>query len=215
VKGILARLVGEKGFGWYGFCQSLTIAFFLVFYRYRVHGRENVPARGAVLIASNHQSFFDPVLVGLGLSRQITIMARESLFRVPGFAALIRSLNAFPVKRGGFDREAIRRAVEVLDEGRLLLLFPEGRRTRDGRLGPPKPGIALLARKANVPVVPAVIHGAYEAWPPHRALFRLFVPIRVAFGAPLRADRLGRGGLEKEVAESWASLKTVLEGTRG
>ena len=66
VKGILARLVGEKGFGWYGFCQFLTIVFFLVFYRYRVHGRENVPARGGALIASNHQSFYDPVLVGLG-----------------------------------------------------------------------------------------------------------------------------------------------------
>jgi 1-acyl-sn-glycerol-3-phosphate acyltransferase len=214
VKGILARFVGEKGFGWYGFCQALTIIFFLVFYRYRVHGRENVPARGAALIASNHQSFFDPVLVGLLLSRQISIMARESLFRVPGFAALIRSFNAFPVKRSAFNREAIRRSVEVLEEGRLLLLFPEGRRTRDGSLGAPKPGIALLARKAKVPVVPAVIHGAYKAWPPHRALFRLFVPIRVAFGAPLRADRGDRGSLEKGVAESWKRLRAAMEETR-
>ncbi|MHC5081790.1 MAG: lysophospholipid acyltransferase family protein [Planctomycetota bacterium] len=104
MKGILERWIREKGFWWYGFCQFLSIVFFLLFFRYRVFGREHVPSKGPVLIASNHQSFFDPVLVGLGLGRQIHIMAREGLFRIPGFAALIRSLNAFPLKRGAFDR---------------------------------------------------------------------------------------------------------------
>jgi 1-acyl-sn-glycerol-3-phosphate acyltransferase len=197
---------------WYGICQFISIVFFLLFYRYRAFGRGNVPVRGAVLVASNHQSFFDPVLIGLSLPRPISIMAREGLFRVPGFATLIRSLNAFPVKRGAFNREAIRRAMEVLGGEKLLLLFPEGTRTRDGRLMPPKPGIALLARKADVPVVPAVIHGAYRAWPSHRALFRLFVPIRVAFGEPLRVGKGNAKRLEEDVARSWKQMMTALDG---
>jgi 1-acyl-sn-glycerol-3-phosphate acyltransferase len=212
VKGILERWIREKGFWWYGFCQFLSIVFFLLFFRYRVFGREHVPSKGPVLIASNHQSFFDPVLVGLGLGRQIHIMAREGLFRIPGFAALIRSLNAFPLKRGAFDRDAIKQALGILESGNLLLLFPEGTRTRTGRLQSPRPGISLLARKANAPVVPAVIHGAYRAWPPHRKLFGMFRPIQVVFGRPLQWKRGRRGAFETQLAERWADL--MKEGER-
>lgn len=209
VKGLVQRLVREKRFWWYGFCQFLSIVFFVVLFRYRVFGRDRVPAEGGVLVVSNHQSFFDPVLVGLGLGRQIHIMAREGLFRVPGFSTLIRSLNAFPVKRGAFDREAIRRALDVLERGDLLLVFPEGTRTRDGSLLVPKPGIGLLARRAGVKVVPAVIRGAFEAWPSHRLLFRAFVPLAVAFGEPVESDR-GGPGVESRIADRWAGLMDAL-----
>lgn len=214
MKGTLERLVREQGFPWYGFCQFLSMVFFTTLYRYRVYGRENIPPRGGVLVASNHQSFFDPVLVGAGLERQINIMARQGLFRVPGLATLIRSLNAFPVKRGAFDREAIRRALEVLEGGGLLLVFPEGTRTRDGRLQRPRAGISLLARQARVPVVPAVIRGAFRAWPPHRAVARGFVPIRIAFGKPLRAGGGDRRSLEADLAERWEALERFLKAKR-
>lgn len=211
MKPILERLAGEKGYWWYGFCQFLSITFFLLFFRLRVFDREKVPLRGPVLLASNHQSFFDPVVVSLGLSRQTCIMAREGLFRIPVLNALIRSLNAFPIRRGEFDREAIRNALEVLQRGEVLLVFPEGTRTRDGSLNPAKAGIGFLARKAGAPVVPVVIHGAWRAWPAHRALFRLFVPIRVAYGEPLDPMAFVKGALEAEIDRAWAGLKARLE----
>ena len=211
MKSVLERLAGEKGYWWYGFCTFLSITFFVLFYRLRTFDREKVPLRGAVMIASNHQSFFDPVVLSLGLSRQTVIMAREGLFRIPVLNALIRSLNAFPIRRGEFDREAIRTALDVLRRGEVLLLFPEGTRTRDGRLGRAKAGIGFLARKAGVPVVPAVIHGAWRAWPAGRAWFRLFVPIRVAYGEPLDPEAYGKAGLEAEIDRSWAGLMERLE----
>ena len=211
MKGILERLVRERGFWWYGICQFLSVVFFGGLFRYRAFGRGHVPSEGGVVLASNHQSYFDPVLVGLSLGRQIHIMAREGLFSVPGFSALIRSLNAFPVRRGAFDREALRQALKLLGEGKVLVVFPEGTRTRDGRLLKPKAGIGLMARKAGVPVVPVLIRGAFEAWPANRALFRAFVPIRVDFGPPVRAETSGRYGVEGEVERFWASMAEAEE----
>jgi 1-acyl-sn-glycerol-3-phosphate acyltransferase len=209
VNAILERLIREKGFAWYGFCQFLSIWILLPLFRVRVRGRENVPRRGGVLVASNHQSYLDPVLVGLGLNRQIHIMAREGLFRVPGFRRLIRSLNAFPVRRGASDREAVRRAVEILSSGRLLVMFPEGTRTRDGRLQKPKRGLNLLARKAGVPVVPALIDGAFEAWPAHRRLFEVLRPVRVAFDRPLEPEDASGRPLEERLEASWARMRAA------
>jgi len=212
VKGIWERLVRERGFWWYGFCQFLSFAILLALFRIRVFGRENLPARGGVLVASNHQSYLDPVLIGVGLGRQINIMAREGLFKVPGFRTLIRSLNAFPVRRDASNRDAVRRAIEILSGGQLLVLFPEGTRTRDGRLQEPKRGINLLARKAGVPVVPALIEGAYRAWPAGWPLFEVLVPIRVAFGRPLPTGRESGVPLEERLLESWKELETRFRG---
>lgn len=210
MKGTLRRLVREKGFWWYGFCQYLSMWAFLVFFRVRVHGRENLPADRGALLASNHQSFFDPVLVGLALSKQIHPMARDSLFRIPVFSALIRSLNAFPVRRGSGDREALKRSWEILKGGHYLVVFPEGTRTRDGGLNPPKGGVGLMVRKTGAVVVPTVIHGAYRAWPEHRMIFELFRPIRVAFGPPIPPEEAGRG-LEERLSSSWRAMMARFE----
>jgi 1-acyl-sn-glycerol-3-phosphate acyltransferase len=209
MKSLLERLFRERGFLWYGFSQFLTIVFFSLFYRYRVFGRENVPREGGALLASTHQSFFDPVLVGLFLPRQIRQLARRSLFRNPVFARLIRSLGAIPIDRGRSDRRALAQGIETLEEGHLLLVFPEGTRTPDGNIGKLKTGIFLMARRAQVPVVPVAIEGAFSAWPRWRRLPALFGGIRVAFGSPIEAGT-GRE-MPKHVKEAMGRLKARLE----
>lgn len=192
---------------WYGFCQLWCQWGLVLGYRYRVWGREHVPRRGGVLLVSNHQSFLDPVLVAAGLPRQVHYMARRSLFRVPGFRGLIRSLNAFPVRRGGVDLSAVRETVARLGAGELVLVFPEGTRTDDGRIQPLRRGVELLARRARVPIVPVVIDGAYEAWPRSRRWPRLGT-IRVEFGRPIRWQEPGRS--TERVGERLRSLQAGL-----
>ncbi len=153
-------------------------------FRVRVFGRENVPPAGGALIASNHQSYLDPVFLGMALSRPVSFMARESLFRGFLFGALIRSLNAFPVKRETGDFSAVREAVARLERGSLLMMFPEGTRSGDGRIRNLKDGFAAIAARAGAVVVPAVIEGAHRAWPRGRALFQPR-DVCVAFGRPL------------------------------
>lgn len=151
----------------------------------RVFGRENVPAKGGVLLASNHQSYLDPMLAALALERSISFMARKTLFRNMWFAWLIRSLNAFPVDTTGHDVSALREAVARLRDGWCLLVFLEGTRTRDGSIGPLRPGALAAADRTDAAIVPVVIDGAFEAWPKNRWIRPH--KIRIAYGSPLTA----------------------------
>ena len=171
--------------GWRRICQVLGSAAFSV----RCFGRHNVPTSGGALLASNHQSFLDPMLAGLGLSREVSYMARDSLFRNWAFRWLIRSLNAFAVKRHTADLAAIKEALRRLKSGQLVLLFGEGTRTPDGHIAPLQAGIVMLARKAQVPVIPVVIDGAFEVWPRNHRLWR-FGAIRVIYGEPMTAQQI-------------------------
>jgi 1-acyl-sn-glycerol-3-phosphate acyltransferase len=155
----------------------------------RAYGQRHVPESGGVLLLSNHQSFLDPPLVGVPVGRWLTYMARASLYRNPLFGELIRSFNAFPVRRGAVDRQAMRRAIELLNEGHGVVMFPEGSRTPDGSLQPFKGGFRLLLRRAPVPVVPVAIDGAFDAWPRYRRLPR-FGKVRVMYGPPIPAEAL-------------------------
>ena len=137
---------------------SLLWIWFRLILRCRITGLENIPTTGAVL-APNHQSFWDIPLIAVMVSRRVHFMAKEELFRVPVFGAIIRSLLAFPVKRGAPDRTAIRYAIEKLQEGDLVVVFPEGTRSKTGELGPFAPGAALIAMKAGVPMVPVALIG--------------------------------------------------------
>ncbi len=147
----------------------------------RVTGRDHVPTEGPVIVASNHASNWDPLLVGLACPREVHFLAKRELFSNPVFAALIRAYNAIPLDRGGMDRGALRAARGVLTRGDALLMFPEGTRSRDGRLGAPMPGVAFLASSAGAAIVPARIVGSNDT----RSAFRDRGSLRVAFGAPL------------------------------
>lgn len=130
--------------------------------RVRVVGREHVPRRGAVLFCINHRSWWDIPLAGSLLGRRVHFMAKTELFRHRVFAALIRSLGAFPVRRDEADRQAMRRALQVLAAGGAVGLFPEGHRSASGELGRGQAGAAYIALASAAPVVPVAIGGAYR-----------------------------------------------------
>ena len=153
---------------------------------FRVYGRENLPKTGGAIIASNHQSFLDPVALGAAADRQLRYLARRTLFENPAFAALIRSLGALEFGRDGVDAAGAREMISALERGELVAMFPEGTRTADGEIGRIKPGVGLLARRARVPVVPAALDGLYNAWPRTRKYPGVRGPIRVAFGEPIQ-----------------------------
>ncbi|MFW6163758.1 MAG: lysophospholipid acyltransferase family protein [Planctomycetota bacterium] len=185
-------------------------------FRIRAWGVEHVPPTGGALLASNHQSFLDPTLVGTPLGRQVYYMARRSLFEVPGLGAYLRSLKAFPVERGGVDRRALRQAVTLMRAGQALVVFPEGTRSPGGGVQRFRAGFALLAAQAGVPIVPVAIDGAFEAWPRHRA-FPWFGRVRVAYGEAL--PPLGEGKDERrqaaaEVRRRVVALQEQLRATR-
>ena len=167
--------------------ELLRIFFAILFsfvFRWRISGTENIPT-GGVIIAANHISLWDPPVVGTAISRKVHFMAKEELFANPVFGWLISRLGAFPVKRGAADRTAIRTALTLLKNGSILVIFPEGTRSKDGKLGAPEAGLALLALKAGVPVVPTAIIGTNK-------LFRdnhLLPKFRVLFGKPLLFSR--------------------------
>jgi 1-acyl-sn-glycerol-3-phosphate acyltransferase len=141
----------------------VQIAFRLMF-RIRIRGVHNIPRTGAAVIGCNHLHVFDVLLLGMAIPRFVHFMAKEELFRHRAFAALIRYLGAFPVRRGLQDKGAIRNALAVPAQGGCLIVFPEGHRSRDGKLQKGLPGIAFIARKANCPLVPAAIIGPYRLW---------------------------------------------------
>ncbi len=162
---------------------------YATYFRWRVFGAENVPETGGVILASNHASFLDPPLVGSGLKRGINYLARESLFRFPGMGALLRSWSAVPVDRDGGGARGLKMILDRLLAGGAIILFPEGTRTRDGKLQPARSGIGLTVIKSSAPVVPVRVFGTFEAYGRHHKFPR---PHRVAvkYGQPMNFEDL-------------------------
>ncbi len=170
--------------GWTGF--RLMYKFY---FRWRVFNSERVPLTGPVILAANHDSFIDPPLVGAGITRDINYLARESLFRFPGVGALLRSWNSVPVDREGGGAAGLKAILDRLLAGGAIILFPEGTRSRDGRIQPARSGIGLTVIKSNALVIPVRVFGTFEAWGRHLRFPR---PRRVAvkYGEPLRFESL-------------------------
>lgn len=173
--------------GGYRFCRFCCQWFCTLYFKTRAYGVQHVPARGGVLLVANHQSFMDPVLATMALHREADFMARDSLFAHPAFRRLIEYLNAFPVRRQTADLRAVKEALRRLKQGRLLVLFPEGTRTADGRIQPFLPGFGAIARKARVPIVPTLIDGMQTAWPRDRR-FPSPGSVLIEYGQPIRPD---------------------------
>lgn len=127
--------------------------------RWKVDGADNLPREGGAMVVANHQSYWDPLVLGAALPRRVYYMAKEELFRVPVLAWLIRVWGAFPVRREGFDRKALKTATDYLMRGHVVGIFPEGQRSHTGQLLPAQPGAAILALKTGVPVVPVALIG--------------------------------------------------------
>lgn len=167
----------------------LTIQFvlrlvFAVWLRYRARRVPGIPARGGGLVLINHQSFLDPLLVGLPLQRPVSYLARDSLFRIPVVSWILRHTYVMPINRDSASTASIRAALKRMEHGFLVGIFPEGTRSDDEHIGEFKPGFVSLIRRAKVPVYPVGIAGAVEAMP--RGGVKLFPrPVRVVFGEPL------------------------------
>jgi 1-acyl-sn-glycerol-3-phosphate acyltransferase len=205
---------------WWHFLHFVCFLWVGVAYRYRAWGFRKVPQEGAVLLVSNHQSFLDPILVGLSVHhRQFYALARSSLFRHGAFAWLIKSINAIPVDRGAADMTAMRRCIELLQQGHALLIFPEGTRTPDGTTKAFASGTLLIVRRAKPLVVPVAVEGSYDAWPKERKLPRGGGKVGVMFGDPIPAETLlampaddALAHLQKTVERMRLEVRTRLRG---
>jgi cytidylate kinase len=147
---------------------------------YQIKGVENVPMTGAVIVAPNHVSMMDPPIIAPGCPRELFFFAKQELFEIPILSNIIRTLNAFPVKRETGDRSAIRSAFQALSSKGALLLFPEGTRSKNGRIQAAKNGIGMIAHRNRVNIIPVCVEGTYKAW-----RFMFMRRIRVQFGEPI------------------------------
>jgi 1-acyl-sn-glycerol-3-phosphate acyltransferase len=173
----------------YRFLQLCLRVVVPVYFRYRARGLEHVPRRGAALFLVNHQSFLDPLMVGIPLSRPVRFLARDTLYRGPLIRAFLNKVYAIPVNRDAASSTTIRQAAGQLQQGFLVGIFPEGTRSSDGRIGALKPGFIALVRRADVPIIPVGLAGTGAAFP-RGAWFVRPAKCRVVFGAPLQPETL-------------------------
>lgn len=160
------------------FLRCVSYILFTVFYRVKVHGIHNFPKEGPVLVCANHQSFIDVFMIGYKLDRLVNYMAKSELFGVPIISYVIKICGAYPVKRGFGDVGAIKSTMKQLKEGKAVGMFPEGTRNKKKNDEKIKPGAAMIAIKAKVPIIPVKIDGK----------IRIFRKIDVYFGQPYKIE---------------------------
>lgn len=160
---------------WYRFFRAMFRLFYRMFFSPKIIGLNRIPDDGGVILCCNHINNLDPPLLGSPLERQVFFMAKEELFRIPVVSFLLTRFGAFPVKRGSTDRSALKKSLQVLNDGYVLGIFPEGTRSKTGKLGKPYPGTALFALKSTATVIPVAIVGPW----------RWFKPIKIVYGEPI------------------------------
>ncbi|BCB04550.1 lysophospholipid acyltransferase family protein [Bacillus sp. KH172YL63] len=172
----------------YTFARGLVKSILSPLYRIEVQGTEHFPKEGGVLLCANHIDNLDPPVVGISAPRPVSFMAKEELFRVPVLGKLLPDLRAFPVKRGMSDREALRKGLKVLKEGDVLGLFPEGTRSKTGKIGKGLAGAGFFALRSDAKVVPCAIIGPYKP----------FRKLKVVFGPPIPMESIRQDKLNAE-----------------
>lgn len=157
---------------------------FFVFYKSNVTGTECIPKNGAI-IASNHVTYYDPFYIGQTVPRAMFFFAKRKIYDRKSLQILLKLLHTYPIEKGKKSSEAMDTASKLLKKGKIVVLFPEGTRTRGGQLGELKRGVARLALQAQVPIVPTWIGGAYDVWPRNKVFPRLFKTISCSYGKPI------------------------------
>ncbi|MBE0446594.1 MAG: 1-acyl-sn-glycerol-3-phosphate acyltransferase [Actinobacteria bacterium] len=190
-------------------CTLLVLIFKLLF-RYEITGRQHIPREGSVILAANHMSYLDPIMIAfVSGSRPVNFMAKAELLKIPVFGWILRKLNTFPIKRGLADKGAIAYVLRILSRGEVLLIFPEGTRYRNGELGQAHPGVASIALKTGTPIVPVGIIGTDQVMPNGSRLPRP-VKLRARIGQPITVDKADAGERkEKEIELTERIMKEI------
>lgn len=178
----------------YSFAIILVRFLMLFMFRLKVTGTENVPKNGGVILAINHKSDFDPVVVAITAPRKLNFMAKAELFKNKFFGGLIKRLGAFPVNRGSGDVGALKASFKILKADGAMLIFPEGGRVKNGERRRAKSGVAMIAQKTNVPVIPVYIGGDYK-W---------MKKVTVTYGSPIDFDKYAGKKLTGDEIQSLA-----------
>ena len=177
-----------------------------------VYGKDRVPPTGGCVVASNHFSWLDPVVLGVASPRVLYYMAKIEAHRIPGLGGFIRLFGCFPVRRGESDREAVRTMRRIVADGHALGLFVEGTRQTTGVPGDVQPGAAMVALQESVPILPVAIHGT-QLWRPGSRQ-----PVSIAWGEPMMFEGLPKGGrgykqasalVQAEIRRLWEWLVEV------
>lgn len=221
VEGVRRREPPRQVMSWvYNLTYALSKAFFGIAYAMEVHHAERARIPGGAYFASNHASFLDPPLVGTALEEPIFYLARNTLFKPPIFSWLLPRLNTVPVDRDNAELSSLRVSMQVVKEGKKMVVFPEGTRTPDGSLQPAQRGVGMLVAKTGVPVIPVRIFGSFEAFPRTSKFPKLDGKIHVVFGHPIHFSeeeltakgKAGQQAISDRVMQAIASL-TVPDGT--
>ena len=163
----------------YTLLKPILWLLFKIGLRLNVEGTENIPQEGPLVIASNHLSLFDPPVIGVAATRKVHFMAKQELF-VPILGDIYKALGAFPVRRGGADRAAIKHGIDILKDNKVLAIFPEGTRSKTGKLGKAEPGALMMASKAMATIVPCCVIGT-----DYKRQGRIWPKVTVRFGKPI------------------------------
>lgn len=187
--------------------RLLCLGIAKVTFRLHIEGEEFIPRTGPTILAANHVSFIDPIIIAVSVRRPVRFMAKKELFRFPLFGWLLRQFGAFPVNRHRINPQAFKQATSLLEAGEIVAMFPEGTRGDGVELRPAKPGIGLIAARTGAPVVP-VLHLGTEKVLPRGAWFPRPYRIVIKFGAPLRFAE-GQIGKRQDQVELFS--QTIME----
>ncbi|MDY2637201.1 MAG: lysophospholipid acyltransferase family protein [Phascolarctobacterium sp.] len=163
----------------YTILKPILWVLFKIGLRLNVEGTENIPQEGPLVIASNHLSLLDPPVIGVAATRKVHFMAKQELF-VPILGDIYKALGAFPVRRGGADRAAIKHGIDILKDNKVLAIFPEGTRSKTGKLSKAEPGALMMASKAMATIVPCCVIGT-----DYKRQGRIWPKVTVRFGKPI------------------------------
>ena len=191
---------------------------FKIFFPLKIRGLKNFPEKGSVILVANHCSYFDALYLGIAIPRKINWIILRPYYESRWLKWLFKSINSFPVNIKGPNISAIKYALTILREGEVLGIFPEGMRSKDGKLQKGKLGTALLASKIDVPILPVLIRGAFAVLPPYAKLPRPYRWVEVQIGSPLYLDLaktyngfVNKETLQKATEKIMGSLKKLIE----
>ncbi len=188
----------------YSIAKNACKLFYRIIYKIEVLGEENIPSNGGAIICPNHKSNHDAVLITASLKRKLSFLGKEELFKFPPFGFLLKAVGVIPIKRGSGDIGAVKKSIEILKDGKILTVFPEGTRnkTNDIKLLEFKSGASLIAYKAGVPIVPCAIVGSYKP----------FSKIKIIFGTPIDMNFPEKPDLHQVTDDLKNSVEKLLEG---